>query len=350
MPNETTFKARGIRLESWNKPKEKIFEITTSRDIALITGTSNIPLTRKIAREMQEDFAIATGRFSDGDIAVQIPTTVDGRDVFIIQTTPPSANNLMELLIMIQACKLADAKRITAIIPYLYGSRQDRKDAPRTSITARLVADLLETAGATRFGLIDIHAEQEAGFFSNPANIIHARKALIPELKNLELDKPCYLATDIGGDKHIPQFAFDAGANPDTDTATVIKHRENGKAFPKYIQGNVQDRDVVIVDDIANTCHSIVGAARMAEKQGAKNVYAVITHGMMMSGDKSKDEETLNRLMDSPIKRILLTDTIKQPPEIINHPKIKIVSVASLLAKAIQRMHLGEPLSPDLVD
>lgn len=344
------YKAKGIRLESIRDPRKKIFEITTSNDLAIITGTSNIPLTRDICRILGEDFGIASGRFYDGSIATQLPASVDGKDVFVIQSTPPNADNLMELCDIIQACHLSDAKKITAVIPFLYGSRSDRKDSPRVSITAKLVADLLSTAGASRFATVDIHAEQETGFFKGPLNVLHARKVQAQEILSLNLNNPCYLAVDIGGDKKIAKFAISAGADPDDDVATVIKERTNGEARPKYIQGKVSDRDVVIVDDIINTGDSMLGAAKVARNEGAQRIIGVITHGMMADRFGKVGVGILQRIQDSPVETLYLTDTIKQPQAVWEHPKIKIISVAPLIAKAIKRMHEGKSLSPDLVD
>ncbi len=344
------YKAKGIRLESTRDPREKIFEITTSKDLAIVTGTSNIPLTRKISRILGEDFGIASGRFYDGHVATQLPASVDGKDVFVIQTTPPNADNLMELLDIVQACSLSDARRITAVFPFFYGSRSDRKDNPRVSITAKLVADLLSTAGASRFVVVDIHAEQETGFFKGPLNVLHARKVQAQEILSLNLSNPCYLAVDIGGDKKISKFAISAGADPNNDIATVIKERTDGEARPKYIQGKVSDRDVVIVDDIINTGDSMLGAAKIARNEGAQRIIGVITHGMMADRFGKIDAGILQRIQDSPIETLYLTDTIRQPQAVREHPKIKIISVAPLIAEAVKRMHVGKSLSPDLVD
>lgn len=344
------YKAKGIRLESIKNPRKKIYEITTSKDLAIVTGTSNIFLTRNICRILGEDFGIASGRFYDGSIATQLPASVDGRDVFVIQTTPPNADNLMELCDIIQACILSDARRITAVTPFLYGSQSDRKDKPRVSITARLVADMLSTAGATRFAAVDIHAEQETGFFKGPLNVLHARKIQVQKIRSLNLKNPCYLADDIGGDKKISKFAISAGADPDKDVATVIKERTNGKAKSKYIQGNVSGRDAVIIDDIIHTGDSLLGAAEVAKNEGAQRIIAVVTHGMMADRYGKVNAEILQRIEDSPMETLFLTDTIMQPQAVREHPKIKIISVAPLIAEAIKRMHEGKSLSPDLVD
>jgi len=354
MPSESRtairYKAKGIRLESYRNPRNRIFEISTSQHLALMTGTSNIPLVRRIARIIHEDFGIATGRFEDGHIVDQLPASVDGRDVFVVQSTAPSANNLMEQLQIIDACNRAGARSITAVNPFLYGSRQDRKDAPRVSITARLVADMLAIAGATRFATINVHAEQISGFFDGSFNDLPASAVFVPELTSLDLKKPVYVAVDIGGDKKVPKFAIRAGADPDADTATVVKERRNGKAKAKFIQGNVKGRDVVFVDDIVNSGSSIISAAEVACAQGAERVFAMVTHGMMMNGDGRVNEKALQALMDSPIEKMIITDTIRQPSIVVRHPKIKIISAAPLLAEAIKRLHRGESMSPDLVD
>ena len=350
---------KGMRLEPIKYPfypdgrrryHHYIDQITTSPDLAILTGTSNIHLTRKISRIMREDFGIAAGRYEEGEVGVQLPDVVDGKDVFIVQPTNPSADNLQELYLMIDACRRASAKRINAVIPYFGYGRKDRKDRPRAPISAALVARFLEEAKVDSISTVDIHAEQELGFTLKPWNNVHAVTILKEVLSSLHLRKPTYVTTDIGGDKNIRKFALSAGANPDSDTATVIKEKVDGKTEPKYIQGNVKERDVVFVDDIINSGGSLVGAAELAEKEGANDIYAIIIHGMMFDKKGKANLYALKKLLDSPVKQLFLTDTVRQPPEVIHHPKIKIVSVAPLLAELIKRIHNGKPLSPDLVD
>jgi len=341
---------REMRLESWNNPRLKIDQITTSKDIAILTGTANILLTRKISRILQEDFGIAAGRYEEGEVGVQLPTAVDGRDVFIVQPTNPSADNLQELYLMIDACRRAGATRINAIIPYFGYSRKDRKDRPRAPISAALVARFLELDGADSISTIDIHADQELGFTLKPWNNVHAVTVLRQTLSELNLEKPCYVTTDIGGDRNIRRFATSAGADPDLDTATVIKERINGQTRPKYIQGDIRGRDIVFVDDIINSAGSLTGAADLAQKKGAKDIYAVIIHGLMFDKNGRVNYKALDRISKSPIKKLFLTDSIRQLPDVIRHPKIQIVSVAPLLAEVIKRIHEGRALSPDLID
>ncbi len=346
----SSLELRGMRLESWNNPRLKIDQISTSKDIAIFTGTANIPLTRKISRILREDFGIAAGRYDEGEVGVQLPNSVDGRDVFIVQPTNPSADNLQELYLMIDACRRASASRINVIIPYFGYGRKDRKDRPRAPISAALIARLLEEDGVDSISTVDIHADQELGFTLKPWNDVHSSQAQRKELEKLNLLKPCYVTTDIGGDKNIRRFAVSVGANPESDVATVIKERVNGTTRPKYIQGDIKGRDVVFVDDIINSAGSLTGAVELAKDQGARDIYAMITHGMMFNRKGQVDKAALKRITESSIKKIFITDTVKQLPDIIHHPKIQIISVAPLLAEVIKRIHTGQSLSPDLID
>lgn len=352
---------KGMRLEPFNYPINKeegrrvrhhyyIDQIKTSPSLAIMTGTSNIHLTRKISRILNQDFGIAAGRYDEGEVGIQLPTVVDGRDVFIVQSTNPSADNLQELYLMVDACRRASAQKINVVIPYFGYSRKDRKDRPRAPISAAQVARFLEAAGVDTISTVDIHAEQELGFTDRPWNNVHAVTILKEVLSRLDLKNPCYVTTDIGGDKNIRQFALSAGANPDSDTATVIKERSNGKTAPKYVQGNVKGRDVVFVDDIINSGGSLMGAAKLAEQQSAREIYAIIIHGLMFDKKGKVNPKVLENLLSSPVKKLFLTDTVRQPPEVTQHPKIEIISVAPLLAELIKRIHEGQPLSPDLID
>lgn len=345
------YKFKGVRIEPFDQitNPRKIFEFTTSKNLALITGTSNIQLTREISHILKEDFGIAAGRHPDGEIGVQLPASVDGRDVYIVQSTPPNANNIMELLLLIDACKRSGAPTITTIIPYLAFSRQDRKDAPRVSISARLIADLIQTAGASVVGMVHIHADQELGFFNIPANDLSPSGLQIETLKNLNLKNPCYATTDFGGVKFIRKFAKKAGADPDKDVVVVVKHRDADSHKTLYVEGDVQDREVVFVDDIINSATSLTDGALVVQNKGARKIFGFITHGMMIDKHDQVDTQVLVRISDSPIETLYITNTIKQPEAVKSNPKIKIISVAPLIAEAIKRLHLGIPLAPDLI-
>lgn len=342
------YKFKGVGIESFGSPR-RIDEITTSKNLAIITGTSNIPLTRKVARILREDFGMAAGRFPEGEVGVQLPNSVDGRDVYIVQPTNPSADNLMELALMIDACKRADAQRITAVLPYFGFSRSDRKDAPRVPIGARLATDIIAIAGASRIVTVDIHAEQELGFFNGPWNNLFASNLQIPELQRLNLSQPCFVSVDIGGDKRTRKFASKAGFDPNKDTATILKQRIGEKTEALYLEGEVEDRDVVFIDDIINSGYSLITGVNLVKDSGARSIYAVITHGMMRN-NKGADLKALEIIANSPITKLFITDTVRQPPLVISHPKIEIISVAPLIAEAIRRLHIGQSLSPDLVD
>jgi len=345
---------RGMRLEPWNALSSpaglKIDQIRTSPDIAIFTGTANIPLTRSTARILEEDWGIAAGRYDDGEVGVQLPNSVDGRDVFLIQPTNPFADNLMELLLMIDACRRAGADRINVIIPYFGYSRKDRKDRPRAPISSALVADLLQVAGANTISTIDIHAEQELGFFRGPWNNLYASKIQLDELAKLKLSNPSFVSVDIGGSRKTRAYAKRMGLNENKDTATVLKDRSGNISSALFLEGDVKGRDVVFIDDIIRSGLSLTNAAELVKNRGANNVYAVVTHGLMLNQNNNTDEDAINRLKKSPIKTLFITDTVRQPREVIKHERIKILSTASLLAELVKRLHQGISLSPDLVD
>ena len=345
-----SYKAKGIRLESYIDPRKKIYELTGSQDLAIFTGTANIPLARKVARIIREDFGIAAGRFGEGEVSVQLPSAVDNRDVYIIQPTNPNADNIFELALMIDACGRADARRITVVIPYFGYARQDRKDAPRTPISARLATDIIINSGASRIVTVDIHAEQELGFTNKPFNNIYASKVQIPEILDLNLTNPCFVSVDKGGVNRTRAYARRTGLDENRDTATVLKQKDGDDTNALYLEGDVSGRDVAFIDDIVNSAKSLFSAIKLVKKEGASRILAFISHGMMFNRWGYIDADALDRITYSPIEALYLTDTVRQPPDVKNHPKIRIISVAPLLAEAIIRLHVGKSLSPDLVD
>ena len=342
------YKFSEMALEKYRGRRSKL-KILTSESLALISGTSNIPLARSVANIIKQDLGLAAGRYAEGEVGIQLPVSIDGKDVFIIQPTNPNANNLMELLLMIQACKLSGAERIHAVIPYYGYARQDRKDAPRVPISARLVTDLIEVAGASTINTLHIHADQILGFFKGQWNDLTAANLQLERLSELNSVNPCFATVDLGGTKSIRKIARKAGLDQDKDTAITMKEKSNGNQNALFLNGDVRGRDTIIFDDIANSARSLTDAAELIHSNGAGDIYAFVTHGMMFDEKGEVDAKALERINNSPIKTLFLTDTVKQPSAVISHPKIQIISVAPVIAEAIKRIHRKQSLSPDLV-
>ncbi len=286
---------------------------------------------RKLAEDICTHLGIPLGdalvsRFSDGEVRVKINENVRGKDVFIVQPTcPPTNDNLMELLIMIDALKRASAKRITAVIPYYGYARQDRKDQPRVPITAKLVANLLTVAGADRVLTMDLHAGQIQGFFDIPVDNLYAINVFIGFLKEMNIPDLTIVSPDVGGIKMARSYAKKMGAG----LAIVDKRRISpDQAEAMNILGEVKDRNLVIIDDIIATGGSLIEAVNALKKAGAKDIYAMITHGVLAGN-------ALEKIENSKLKMLFVSDTIPQK----EHPKVRVISVASLLAEAIKRIH-----------
>jgi len=268
--------------------------------------------------------------FSDGEIHVKINENVRGHDVFVVQSTCyPVNGNLMELLIMIDALKRASAQRITAVLPYFGYARQDRKDQPRVPITAKLVANLLTVAGADRVLTIDLHAGQIQGFFDIPLDHLFAFKIFTDYIKKLKLNsKLVVVSPDVGSIKTARAYAKSLRCG----LAIVDKRRVNDeKAEAMHIMGAVKGKHAIVVDDMVATAGSLAEAIDAIKKEGALDIYASITHPVLCG-------PALERIKKSPIKEMVVTDTIPIPKEKML-PKIKVLSVASLLGEAIKRIH-----------
>ena len=266
---------------------------------------------------------------------VKIKQNVRGEDVFVVQSTSQPANeNLMELLIMIDALKRSSAKRITAVLPYFGYARQDRKDQPRVPITAKLVANLLTRAGADRILTIDLHAGQIQGFFDIPLDHLYAVNAFEDYFKEKEIKNIAIVSPDVGGIKMARAYAkrFDAGL------AIVDKRRiSDVKAEVMHILGDVKDKNVIIVDDMVATASSLQEASQALKKNGAKDIYAAITHPVLCG-------PAMERIQKSEIKQLVVTDTIPMSDGKKTN-KIALLSVAPLLAEAIRRIHNEETVS-----
>ena len=306
-----------------------------SKALMLFSGNANRDLAEKIAVYLEKDLGSAdVTRFSEGEIFARINHDVRGRDVFVIQPTcPPPNENLMELLIMIDALKRASASRITAVIPYYGYARQDRKDQPRVPITAKLVANLITAAGANRVLTMDLHATQIQGFFDIPVDHLYAGSVVIDEIKKMKFTKELVVVSpDVGSIKMARAFAKHMGSS----LVVVDKRRVNDKdAEVMNIIGDVKGKDVLLVDDIIATAGSITEAAKALKSKGAHKIYAFASHGVL-SGP------AYDRLRKSPIVKLIITDSM---PLKRKNKRIEVISVADLLGEAIRRIHHNESVS-----
>lgn len=306
--------------------------------IKIFTGNSNPELAQNICSTLGIPLGAARVRnFSDGEIMVEIGENVRGRDVYLIQSTcEPTNNNLMELLIMMDALKRASAATITAVMPYYGYARQDRKAAPRTPISAKLVADLLTTAGADRVVTIDLHAGQIQGFFNIPVDNLYAAPVILNYLKNRFDGQPLVMVSpDAGGTERARAFAKRLGC-----TLAVIDKRRTGPnvAEVMHLIGDVKDKIAILLDDMVDTAGTLTHAAKALKENGAKAVYACATHGVL-SGP------AIDRLNASEIEELVLTDTVPLGAKKELTSKIRVLTVADLLAESIKRIHEDESVS-----
>ncbi len=268
-------------------------------------------------------------RFSDGEYAASFEDSVRGQSVYLIQSTNPTADNLMELLLMIDAAKRASAYKVIAVIPYFGWARQDRKDKPRVSIGAKLVANLLETAGADRVVVVDLHAEQIQGFFDIPVDHLYGSNVLAPYVESLGLDNLIIASPDVGGSKRAATFCKKLHSQTGIEVPMVIcyKHRPEANTISEMrVLGDVAGKHVVILDDIVDTAGTLCKAAKVMKDGGAKSVRAVTSHGVL-SG------EACQRIMESELDEVVITDSI--PFDTTRCPKVKVVSMALPIAKTI---------------
>jgi ribose-phosphate pyrophosphokinase len=304
----------------------------------LISGTANPELAQKISEYLATPLVqTKITRFSDGEIFVEIKENVRGADVFIIQPTcPPVNENLVELLIMLDAARRASARRITAVIPYYGYARQDRKTAPRTPITAKLVANVIVVAGARRVLTMDLHAGQIQGFFDIPVDHLYAMPVFLEYLKDkFRREEIVIVSPDAGGVERAREYAKRLNAT----MAIVDKRRPRpNESEVMNIIGDVKDKIAVIIDDMIDTAGTICKAASAIMERGAKEVYAVATHPVL-SGP------AVERLAQSPIKEVVVSDTIPLKEEAQRVDKIKVLSVSKLLGEAIRRIHTDDSIS-----
>ena len=303
----------------------------------VFTGNANPALAQEICDYLSVPLAKASVKtFSDGEIMVEINENVRGRDVFVVQPTCQPANqNLMELLVMIDALKRASADRITAVIPYFGYARQDRKVAPRTPITSKLVADLITTAGAQRVLCVDLHAGQIQGFFNIPVDHLYAAPVVLDDIKSRFSGELVVVSPDAGGTERARAFAKRLNAG----LAIIDKRRSAANVSEvMHIIGDVDGRTCIIVDDMIDTAGTLCQAAAALKAHGAGDVYATATHGVL-SGP------ALERISESSLKEVLICNTIPAEEKIRECPPLRIISVAKLLAEAIRRIHGDESVS-----
>ncbi|MGQ9509250.1 MAG: ribose-phosphate pyrophosphokinase [Thermodesulfobacteriota bacterium] len=304
--------------------------------LRIFTGNSNRSLVEKIAQYLGVEIGKSIVKnFSDGEINVEIDESVRGMDVFVIQSIcHPVNNNLMELLIMIDALKRASSERITAVLPYYGYARQDRKVSPRAPISAKLIADLITTAGASRILTVDLHAGQIQGFFNIPVDHLYAAPVLLRYLRQLQ-NEIVIVSPDAGGVERARAYA----KRLDSPLAIIDKRREAPNVSQiMNIIGEVEDKVAVLVDDMVDTGGTLSRASYALAEKGAKSIYACCTHPVL-SG------KAVEILMDSPILELIVTDTIPLREEASKCPKIRVLSISELLADAIRRIYRDESVS-----
>ena len=307
------------------------------KSTCVFSGNANTELAADIAKYLELPVArCRISRFSDGECFVEIQENVRGVDVYVIQPTcSPVNDNLMELLVMIDALKRASAGSITAVLPYYGYARQDRKSAPRTPITAKLVADLLSASGVSRVVAMDLHAAQIQGFFNVPFDHLFAMPVFLEHLRPRFPDSPVFVSPDAGGVERTRAYAKRVGA----DLAIIDKRRPKANISEiMHIIGDVKDRDCVLLDDMIDTAGTLTNAARALESKGARRIFAAATHPVL-SGP------AVERIIDSPLEQIIVTDTIPLPEAARGHAKFKVLSVAKLLGEAIKRIHHSDSVS-----
>src|ERR1044071_3247076 len=301
--------------------------------VKIFSGRATQYLSEKIANAYGEPLGVVNyQQFSDGEMSPFITESVRGHDVFIIQSTFPPSDNLMELLLMVDAAKRASSHNVNVIIPYFGYARQDRKDKPRVSIAAKMIANLLSAAGADRIMACDLHADQIQGFFDIPVDHLDGAYIFVPYLKSLGLKDIMFATPDVGGIKRARNFAKFFNA----ELAVCDKHRkEANKIESMRLIGEVEGMDVVLVDDLVDTAGTICKAAGLLKENGAKSVRAVCTHPVL-SGKAYENIEA------SVLEELVVTDTIPLKKE---SSKIRVISVSDLFAKAIRKIHDNESIS-----
>src|SRR5919204_2980586 len=313
--------------------------MTHNHKLKVFSGRANVPLAEKVAQCLGDPLGkITLQNFPDGEFLARIDEDVRGRDVFVVQPTcPPVNDNIIELLVILDSLKRASAARITAVLPYYGYARQDRKDVGRVPITAKLVANLLTSAGANRVLALDLHAAQIQGFFDIPVDHLHAAPVINDYIRSLQIPMRDFvvLSPDEGSIKRALGYQKKLGGA----ISIVDKRRSSATETlqPNLIGSSLENKVAVIFDDMISTAGSVVGAAHVARCNGAREVYACATHGVLCG-------PAIERLRDAPIRQVVVTDSIPVPPS-KQMPNLTVLSVAPLLADAIKRIHMNESVS-----
>ena len=304
----------------------KIFSCTQSTELSSL-------IAEKFGSEMGK---VNFSRYSDGEFQPSFEESVRGTRVFIIGSTHPTSENLMEMLLMLDAAKRASARHITAVLPYFGWARQDRKDKPRVPIGAKLIAKLLETAGATRIITMDLHADQIQGFFEKPVDHLFASSIFIPYIKSLGLDNLTIASPDMGGSKRA--YAYSKFLS--SDVVICYKQREKANIISHMeLIGDVEGKNVILVDDMVDTAGTLTKAADLMMERGAISVRAICTHALLSGNAYEKIES-------SKLEELIVTDSI--PPR-ISHPKVKVLSCAPLFAEVMQNVHHNQSISSKFI-
>jgi len=308
-----------------------------TKPFRIFSGNANPEMANEVCRYLDTTVGRAhVRRFADGESDVEIYENVRGVNCFVIQPTcTPVNDNLMELLVMIDALKRASAGSIIAVMPYFGYARQDRKTRPRTPITARLVADLLTAAGVNRVLAMDLHAGQIQGFFNIPVDHIFAMPVMMDYLRTKFSANAVIVSPDAGGVERARAYSKRLGSS----LAIIDKRRPSPNVAELVnIIGDVNGRDAILVDDLVDTAGTLCAAAEGLKKNGARSVYACVTHGLL-------SDPALDRIHASAIEEIIISDSIPPRPDVKASPKVRVLSVARLLGEAVKRIHLGDSLS-----
>ena len=305
--------------------------------VKIFAGSKSMVLANQIANKFGADIGnVSIVTFSDGEFEPSFDETVRGCDVFIVQSTPPPSDNLMELLLMVDAAKRASANKLVAVIPYFGFARQDKKGKPRVPIAAKLIANLLTAAGVNRVITMDLHADQIQGFFEVPVDHLYASTLFLPYLKEMNLKNLCIASPDMGGTKRANTYAKFL----QTDVVVCYKHRDKANEVSKMmILGDVKDKNVVLVDDMVDTAGTLTKAADLMMEQGALSVRACCTHAIL-SGD------AYDKINNSKITELLVTDSL---PLKNNSKKIKAIPIAKLFSDTIKCVQANKSISTNFI-
>ena len=299
--------------------------------------TNSMVLAKKITKSFGSELGnIIISKYSDGEFQPSYEESIRGTRIFIIGSTNPSSENLMELLLMVDAAKRASARHITAVIPYFGWARQDRKDKPRVPIAAKMIARMIESAGATRVMTMDLHADQIQGFFQVPVDHLYASTIFLPYIESLGLDNLCIASPDMGGSKRAYAYAKALTS----DVVVCYKQRKKANVISHMeLIGNVEGKNVVLVDDMVDTAGTLAKAGDLITERGAKSVRAVCTHAVLSGKAYEKIEK-------SKLLELIVTDTV---PKIKSNSKIKVLSCADLFADVMHNVHNNESISSKFI-